>query len=38
MGWAEGETNIFFYADDRRIEGRDNTWVQDALTVTVAMF
>ena len=38
MGWEVGESNIVFYADDRRISGRDHEWVQDALIVTVAMF
>ena len=38
MGWVTGEFNLVFYADDVRILGRDNIWVQDALTVTVAMF
>ena len=38
MGWEGGESNIVFYADDRRIAGRDYEWVQDALIVTVAMF
>ena len=30
MGWAAGECNLVFYADDG--------WVKNALTVTVAMF
>ena len=38
MGWVAGERNLFFYADDVRIAGRYHEWVQDALTVTVAMF
>ena len=38
MGWAAGERNLIFYADDKRIGGRDHIWVQDALTVSVAMF
>ena len=38
MGWAAGERNLFFYADDGRIEGQDHEWVQDTLTVTVVMF
>ena len=37
MVWAEGERNFVFYTDDRRIVGWDHEWVQDALTVTVAM-
>ena len=38
MVLAAGEINIVFYADDRRIAGRDHEWVQDALIVTVALF
>ena len=38
MGWALGERNLVFYKDYRRISVRDHIWVQDALTVTVAMF
>ena len=38
MGWAAGEHNLIFYVDDRRIGGRDHIWVQDALTVSVAIF
>ena len=38
MGWAAGEINLVFCANDRRILGRDHDWVQDALSVTVAMF
>ena len=38
MGWAAGKRNLIFYVDDRRICGRDHIWVQDALTVLVAMF
>ena len=38
MGWVAGERNLLFFADDRRILGRDHIWVQDALTVTVAIF
>ena len=38
MVWETGERNLIFYADDRRIGGRDHIWVQDALTVSVAMF
>ena len=33
-----GQGLLFFNADDGRIGGRDHKWVQDALTVTVAMF
>ena len=38
MGWEAGERSLIFYAGDRRIGGRDHIWVQDALTVSVAMF
>ena len=38
MGWAEGERNLIFYADDRRIGGTDHIWIQDALMVSVLMF
>ena len=38
MGWAAGERNLVFYADDGRILGQDHEWVQDALSITVAMF
>ena len=38
MGWAAGERNLVFYVDDRWIELTDYIWVQDALTVTVAIF
>ena len=38
MGWATGECNLIFYADYRRIAGRDHIWVQDALMVTVEIF
>ena len=27
MGWATGERSLLFYADDRRISGRDHIWV-----------
>ena len=37
-GWAAGEHNLGFYADDWRISGRDHIWFQDALTVAVEMF
>ena len=36
--WGAGESNLVFNADDGRIVGRDHELVQDALTVTVAMF
>ena len=38
MGWAAGERNLVFFTDERRIAGRDHIWVQNALTVIVAMF
>ena len=38
VGWAAGERNLIFYADDGRIGGRDHIWVKDALTVSVVMF
>ena len=38
LGWAAGERNVIFYADDVRIAGRYHEWVQDALLVTVEMF
>ena len=38
MGWSAGERKMVFYADDRRIAGRDQIWVQDTLVVTVAIF
>ena len=38
LGWAVGERNMIFYADDNRISRRDHDWVQDALVVTVTMF
>ena len=33
-----GEINLVFYTNYGRILGRDHEWVQDVLTVTVAMF
>ena len=36
-GMGGGGEKLVFYADDRRIAGWDHEWVQDALTVTVAM-
>ena len=38
MVWAAGERNLVFYADDRRVVGRDHIWAQDALMVAVVMF
>ena len=37
MGWDAGERDLIFYADYERICGRDHIWVQDTLTVPVAM-
>ena len=38
MGWAVGERNLIFYADDGRIVRRDHICVQEAMMVSVAMF
>ena len=38
MGWAAGERNLIFYADEGRIAWRDHIWVQYALMASVAMF
>ena len=38
FGCAAGERKVIFYADSGRIAGRDHEWVQDAMSVTVAMF
>ena len=38
FGWAAGEHSIFFYADDGRIAGRNQIWVQTTLTDMVSMF
>ena len=38
MGWAVGDLRLIFYADNDSIGGRDHIWVQDALTVSVAIF
>ena len=35
--WAARERNLSLYADYGRISGRDHEWVQDALTVTLAI-
>ena len=32
-----GERNLVFYSDDSRIAGQDHEWVQDALTLMVAV-
>ena len=37
-GWVAGEWNIVFYAGNVRISGRYSEWVQESLSVTVAMF
>ena len=37
-GWAAGERNVIFYADDGRIAGRYHKWVHDALSAIVAIF
>ena len=31
-------SNLFIYLDDGRIAGKDHEWVQDDLTIPVAMF
>ena len=36
--WMEGEHNILFYADYRRIVGQDPIWVQTVLTTMVRIF
>ena len=38
MGWEAGERNIVLNADEGSTAGRVQEWVQDDLTVTVAMF
>ena len=38
LGWAAGERNLIFYTDDGRMAGQDHKWVQDTLSVAVAMF
>ena len=38
LGWVAGEQNLVFYANDGSIAGQYHEWVQDALSVTVAMF
>ena len=37
-GWAAGDNNIVFYADDGGIAGRNPIWVQKNLTVVLMMF
>ena len=38
MGWAEGDQDIVFCADNGRIVGRNPIWVQGALTTLVWTF
>ena len=38
MGWAAGERNLIFYADDGKVGERYHIWVQDALKVSVVLF
>ena len=38
VGWSAGMRNLIFYVDDRSIGGRNHIWIQDALTVSLAMF
>ena len=38
FGWAVVEHKICFYADDRRIAGRNPFWVKISLTAMVIMF
>ena len=38
LGWAAGERNLIFYANGGKIAGRDHLWVQDAISVMVAIF
>ena len=38
FGWAEGDHNIVFYAEDERIAGHNPIWVQKTLTAMVRMF
>ena len=38
LSWAAGERNLVFYADSGEITGWDHIWVQDALSMMVAMF
>ena len=38
MGWSTGECNLLFYVYDGGVGGRDHIWVQDDLTVSVAIF
>ena len=38
LGWAVGEHNIVFYADNGHIAGRNAIWIQTILTDMVRMF
>ena len=38
LGWAAGDRNLVFYADDGRIAGRYHQCVHYALVLMVAMF
>ena len=38
MVWEAGARNLVFNVDNGRIAGRDHEWVQDNLTVRLAMF
>ena len=38
MVWVAGEIYLVFYVYEGRIAGQYHEWVQDALTVKVAMF
>ena len=37
MGWAAGEKEILFYADDGFIAGRKPIWVQGKLTTIICI-
>ena len=38
LGWETGEQNLVFRVDDVWTAERGHIWMQDTLTVTVAMF
>ena len=38
LGWAAGERNMLFNDEYGRIARQDHKWLQDTLSVTVAMF
>ena len=38
FGWSAGKHNIYFYADDGRIAGRNLVWLQKTLTAMVRVF